>query len=135
MAYGATPAYGSVSVLDPAMVTSHRINLAGLAPSTIYHYKVVSRDAQGRMAESGDFTFTTSATTGSQILLQLHSDASEVSGVTNGSIVTPAIAPARIYRKCRRHPWRFRELRSRADGKRSLFHAMLREFGQCLLQI
>ena len=25
--------------------------------------------------------------------LQLHSDASEVSGVTNGSIVTPAIAP------------------------------------------
>ena len=90
MAYGATPAYGSVSALDPAMVTSHRINLAGLAPSTIYHYKVVSRDAQGRIAESGDFAFTTSATTGSQILLQLRSDASEVSGVTNGSIVTPA---------------------------------------------
>ena len=45
------------------------------------------------MAESGDFTFTTSASTGPQILLQLHSDASEVSGVTNGSIVTPAIAP------------------------------------------
>ncbi len=31
--------------------------------------------------------------TGPQILLQLHSDASEVSGVSNGSIVTPAIAP------------------------------------------
>ena len=102
VAYGATPAYGSVSVLDPAMVTSHRINLAGLAPSTLYHYKVVSRDAQGRIAESGDFTFTTSATTGSQILLQLRSDASEVSGVTNGSIVTPPLLP-RIYWECRRH--------------------------------
>ena len=93
VAYGATAAYGSVSVLDPALVTSHRSISRGWLPSTIYHYKVVSRDAQGRMAESGDFTFTTSAT-GSQILLQLHSDASEVSGVTNGSIVTPAIAPA-----------------------------------------
>ena len=46
------------------------------------------------MAESGDFTLTTSSTSGSQPLLLLHSDASEVSGVTNGSIVTPAIAPS-----------------------------------------
>ena len=30
----------------------------------------------------------------SQILFQLHSDASEVSGVTNGSTITPAIAPS-----------------------------------------
>src|SRR5206468_7666678 len=34
-----------------------------------------------------------SAATGPQIILQLHSDASEVSGVTDGSTVTPAIAP------------------------------------------
>jgi len=79
--------------LDPAQVTSHKVNLTGLAPSTIYHYKVVSHDALGTLAESADFTFTTSTTSGPQILLQLHSDASEVSGVTNGSIVTPAIAP------------------------------------------
>src|ERR1035438_10424224 len=56
VAYGATAAYGSVSVLDPAPVTSHTINLTGLAASTTYHYKVVSCDAQGWVAQSGDFT-------------------------------------------------------------------------------
>ncbi len=94
VAYGATTAYGSVSALDPAQVTSHNINLTGLSANTTYHYKAVSHDALGNVTQSGDFTFTTSAATGSQIILQLHSDASEVSGVTNGSIVTPAIAPA-----------------------------------------
>ena len=64
VAYGATPAYGSVSILDAVLVTSHNINLTGLAPSTIYHYKVVSHDAQGTLGESGDFTLTTSASTG-----------------------------------------------------------------------
>ena len=93
VAYGPTAAYGSVSVLDPTLVTSHTINLTGLAASTAYHYQVISHDAQGRMTESGDFTLTTMATAGLPILLQLHSDASEVSGVTNGSIVTPTIAP------------------------------------------
>src|ERR1019366_6206591 len=44
VAYGATAAYGSVSVLDPAPVTSHMINLTGLAASTTYHYKAVSCD-------------------------------------------------------------------------------------------
>src|ERR1019366_447757 len=39
VAYGATAAYGSVSVLDPAPVTSHMINLTGLAAATTYHYK------------------------------------------------------------------------------------------------
>ncbi len=94
VAYGATTAYGSVSALDPALVTSHNINLTGLSANTTYHYKAVSHDALGNVTQSGDFTFTTSASTGPQIILQLHSDASEVSGVTNGSIVTPAIAPA-----------------------------------------
>ena len=94
VAYGVTSAYGSVSALDPALVTSHSINLTGLTASTIYHYKVISHDALGNVTQSGDFTFTTLASTGSQVLLQLHSDASEVSGVTNGSIVTPAIAPS-----------------------------------------
>ena len=50
--------------------------------------------AQGNLASSGDFTFTTAAPpVGPQPLLQIHADASEVSGVTNGSIVTPSTAP------------------------------------------
>ncbi len=59
----------------------------------MYHYQVLSQDAQGNQAASGDYTFTTSAA-GTQTLLQIHADASEVSGVTNGSTVTPGTAPA-----------------------------------------
>jgi hypothetical protein len=99
VAYGSTAAYGSLTTLDPTQVTSHSVVLTGLTPGTTYHYQVMSRDASGSVAASGDFTFTTAAasqpgSTGAQPLLQLHSDASEVNGVTNGSIVTPAVAPA-----------------------------------------
>jgi hypothetical protein len=43
------------------MVTSHGASLSGLSASTVYHYRVKSRDAAGNLATSGDFTFTTSA--------------------------------------------------------------------------
>ena len=35
--------------------------LSGLAPNTLYHYRVKSRDAAGNLATSADFTFTTAA--------------------------------------------------------------------------
>jgi len=44
-----------------SMVTSHSVNLGGLAASTTYHYRVRSRDAFGNLTISGDFTFTTAA--------------------------------------------------------------------------
>jgi hypothetical protein len=100
VSYGLTTSYGSSSILDSSFVTSHAITLAGLAASTTYHYRVTSRDAAGLPAVSGDFIFTTTAPSapsgqpGTSPLLQLHSDASEVSGVNDGSIVTPAVAPA-----------------------------------------
>jgi len=92
VAYGATNTYGSMSALSTTLVTSHSVILSGLAAATTYHYQVLSRNAQGALASSGDFAFTTG--TLSSPLLQLHADASEVSGVTNGSTVTPSIAPA-----------------------------------------
>ena len=72
-----------MSPLDPSLTVSHTINLTGLAMYSTYHFKVVSRDSQNKVTESGDFTFSTLP------LFQLHSDASAVSGLTNGSIVTP----------------------------------------------
>jgi chitodextrinase len=59
VSYGLTVAYGSLSALNSALVTSHSLNLTGLAPSTTYHYQVRSHDSQGRSASSGDFVFTT----------------------------------------------------------------------------
>jgi glucose/arabinose dehydrogenase/PKD repeat protein len=57
--YGRTDAYGSITALNPAPVTSHSQGLSGLAPDTLYHYRVRSKDAAGNLSVSGDFTFTT----------------------------------------------------------------------------
>src|SRR5262249_34748111 len=57
--YGTTTAYGSFSTLDTAMVTAHTIVVAGLSPSTLYHFRVRSRDATGNLGLSGDSTFAT----------------------------------------------------------------------------
>jgi hypothetical protein len=94
VAYGTSSTYGSTSALNSTLVTSHSVILSGLAASTTYHYQVLSRDAQGLLASSRDFTFTTGTSTTGQPILQIHADATEVSGVTNGSVVTPSIAPA-----------------------------------------
>ena len=60
--YGTTTA---VRLIHPAsthhVTASHSANLSGLASSTLYHYRVQSRDAAGNLATSGDFTFTTAA--------------------------------------------------------------------------
>jgi peroxiredoxin len=62
IAYGTTNAYGSTTTLDPKLTTSHSATLAGLKPSTTYHFKVKSKDASGKEVESQDQTFTTHST-------------------------------------------------------------------------
>ena len=57
--YGLTTAYGSTTTLSATLVTAHTQALSGLTDTTLYHYRVKSRDAAGTLATSGDFTFTT----------------------------------------------------------------------------
>jgi hypothetical protein len=57
--YGLTAAYGSTTTLNFSLVTSHSQSLGGLAAGTVYHYRVISRNAQGLVTTSGDLTFTT----------------------------------------------------------------------------
>lgn len=59
--YGTTASYGSASPLVQALDVSHSVILSGLAPSTIYHFRVKSTDGAGNRAQSGDFTFATLA--------------------------------------------------------------------------
>ena len=40
-------------------MTAHSVALTGLTGSTLYHFRVRSRDAAGNLAVSGDVTFTT----------------------------------------------------------------------------
>jgi peptidoglycan hydrolase-like protein with peptidoglycan-binding domain/phosphodiesterase/alkaline phosphatase D-like protein len=58
--YGITTAYGQ-SASDASLQTSHDIALSSLAPSTTYHYRVRSMDADGNVTFSDDNTFTTAA--------------------------------------------------------------------------
>ena len=58
--FGTTTSYGS-AVSDPALVTSHTLNLTGLASSTTYNYRVRSTDAAGNERLGTNTTFTTLA--------------------------------------------------------------------------
>lgn len=58
--YGTSLSYGSSSPLDATLVTSHTVNLSGLASNTLYHYRIVSSNAGGS-TYSADYTFMTEA--------------------------------------------------------------------------
>lgn len=57
--YGITTAYGSSTLLDTALVTSHLVYLADLLPGTTYHYRLVSRDGAGNVMMSSDSILVT----------------------------------------------------------------------------
>ncbi len=57
--YGTSTSYDSSTTADSTLLTSHNGTLSGLSASTLYHYRVLSRDAAGNLATSGDNTFTT----------------------------------------------------------------------------
>lgn len=59
--YGTTTSYGSSTLVNSTMVTSHSQPIGGLAASTVYHYRVKSKDSAGNAATSADFSFTTTA--------------------------------------------------------------------------
>jgi len=59
--YGATAAYGSSSIMDSSLLTTHTVTITGLAAETTYHYRVKSKDGAGNESVSGDDTFTTGA--------------------------------------------------------------------------
>ena len=59
--FGTTTSYGTTTTLNASMVTSHSVAIASLAPSTTYHYQVISSNSEGGQSVSGDNIFTTQA--------------------------------------------------------------------------
>jgi hypothetical protein len=57
--FGPTTAYGFNSTFSASLSTGHSVQLNGLQPDTLYHYRVQSHDLAGNLAVSSDFTFTT----------------------------------------------------------------------------
>src|SRR5207237_589117 len=80
--YGTSTSYGSSSSLNTSLVTSHSVNLTGLAASTTYHYLFNSTTPSRSLAVSGDFTFTTSADTTAPTISSVASSNLTASGAT-----------------------------------------------------
>jgi len=59
VSYGTTNAYEIGSEGATQLVTSHQVELTGLSPETLHHFKVSSSDKSSNQASSGDATFTT----------------------------------------------------------------------------
>ena len=57
--YGYTAAYGFFTPLNSTLVTTHTVVISGLDPDTRYHFRVISQDATGNQAASGDYVFDT----------------------------------------------------------------------------
>jgi hypothetical protein len=57
--FGLTTSYGSTTTTDPLMLTQHVQPLSDLLASSIYHYRVRSRNARGEVMVSADMTFKT----------------------------------------------------------------------------
>jgi type VI protein secretion system component Hcp len=86
--YGTTTGYGSTTSLNTSMQTSHAQALNGLSMDTLYHYRVRSRDAEGNLAVSDDFTFrtqpdTTPPTIGSVTVSGITETEATVTWITN----------------------------------------------------
>jgi len=57
--YGETTSYEIGSVGDPSFVLSHSVQLAGLTPGTLYHYRISSEDRVGLTVTTADLWFFT----------------------------------------------------------------------------
>jgi hypothetical protein len=57
--YGTDTNYANSTPLNSSLVTTHSANLSNLLPSTLYHFRVKSRDSVGNLATSLDQTFST----------------------------------------------------------------------------
>ena len=60
--FGTSTSYGTSSALNSSLVVSHSVSLTGLTSSTLYHFRVKSRNSSGSLTNSSDFTFTTTPT-------------------------------------------------------------------------
>jgi hypothetical protein len=61
--YGTTTSYGTLTTVNPTLVASHSQDLMGL-PAGTYHYRVHSKDSTGVESISGNFSFSTTSSSG-----------------------------------------------------------------------
>ena len=87
--YGLTTAYGSQTMLDPALVTSHSAKIPNLSANALYHFQVKSTDSYGTLAVSSDLLILVSSA-GAISLAAPVASISQNSGASAGA-ATPSV--------------------------------------------
>ena len=84
--YGTTASFGTLTPLDPTLVTSHSVVLTGLLSDRVYYFRVRSRDSLGNLWTSLSANFTTVA---NSVVVQLSPDDTSINlNTTNYSTAT-----------------------------------------------
>ncbi len=86
--HGLTTAYGSAQG-DSTPVTAHGVQLSGLTPGKLYHFRVASTDAQGTRL-SGDFIFITPSSASGTMNFYF-------SKTVDASLANPDVAQGEVY--------------------------------------
>ncbi|MCX6835090.1 MAG: fibronectin type III domain-containing protein, partial [candidate division Zixibacteria bacterium] len=92
--YGLSQAYGTFSSLDATLVTDHAVTLTGLTADTVYHYRVISRDALNNEAISSDYTFRTLQPSSNLALGRPVTVSASYSGYLPSRVTDGTIAPS-----------------------------------------
>lgn len=80
--YGTSTAYGTGSVPQTALTTTHALGLSGLSTNVVYHYRIRSRDAAGNAGYSTNGTFATRDTRPPVLVVTNPTDGALLSGTT-----------------------------------------------------
>jgi hypothetical protein len=81
--YGLTTAYESGRLYKIAQVTEHELGLSGLLPDAVYHYRIISADADGNVPRSPDDVFRTPPA--------IQAPSGLVSDEFDGTVLNPAL--------------------------------------------
>ncbi|HPD32030.1 MAG TPA: family 10 glycosylhydrolase [Phycisphaerae bacterium] len=95
--FGLTTSYGNLTPPDSTPVTSHSVTLSGLVANTLYHYRVISTNANGASISS-DYSFKTAASTTELVIDNTDQECTRTGSWNTGSIAdVPKVGTNYLY--------------------------------------
>ena len=128
--YGTTTSYGTLTTLNSSLVTAHTVALTGLTASTLYHYRVHSKNSGGVESISSDAAFSTSSTgdtTPPTVTMTAPASGATVSGPITVSAGEDEFRQRRAVHGWHRHAHEVDDVGQTVRGQRDLVRLFRRE--------